>query len=151
MTASLETLVIAAYVFATTFRIPRPGPIGTVSDEEIVALAVAQAITGTVSDRRSLGTIDRLLPGFFPDLPDQTQYNRRLRRLTPWITTVQLMLAELVADGHVRLAEGALDFPRFSGQQGFRRPPRSSVIERGRVSRTRLVRGTRVSSGAAGG
>jgi hypothetical protein len=80
MTASLETLVVAAYVFATTFRIPRPGPIGKVSDEEIVALAVAQAITGAVSDRRFLGTIDRLLPGFFPEVPDQAQYNRRLRR-----------------------------------------------------------------------
>src|SRR5215213_2581587 len=108
MTASLETLVIAAYVFATTFRIPRPGPIGKVSDAEIVALAVAQAITGMVSDRRFLGTIDRLLPGFFPDLPDQAQYNRRLRRLTPWITTVQLMLAELVAEGQLRLADGTL-------------------------------------------
>jgi hypothetical protein len=108
MTASLETLVIAAYVFATTFRIPRPGPVGKVSDEEIVALAVAQAITGAVSDRRFLGTIDRLLPGCFPDLPDQAQYNRRLRRLTPWITTVQLMLAELVAEGQVRLADGTL-------------------------------------------
>lgn len=108
MCASLETLVIAAYVFATTFRIVRPGPAGKVSDEEIVALAVAQAITGTVSDRRFLGTIGRLLPGFFPDLPDQTQYNRRLRRLTPWITTVQLMLAELIAERRVRLADGTL-------------------------------------------
>ena len=90
MTASLETLVIAACVFATTFRIPRPGPVGKVSDEEIIALAVAQAISGAVSDRRFLGTIGRLLPGFFPDLPGQAQYNRRLRRLTPWITTVQL-------------------------------------------------------------
>jgi hypothetical protein len=108
MCASLETLTIAAYVFATTFQIPRPGPAGKVSDEEIIALAVAQAITGTVSDRRFLGTIDRLLPGFFPDLPDQTQYNRRLRRLTPWITTVQLMLAELVAENEVRLADGTL-------------------------------------------
>lgn len=108
MTASLETLVIAAYVFATTFQIPRPGPIGKVTDEEIVALAVAQAITGVVSDRRFLGTIDRLLPGCFPELPDQPQYNRRLRRLTPWITTVQLMLAELVADGQIRLADGTL-------------------------------------------
>lgn len=43
--------------------------------------------------------IGRLLPGFFPDLPGQSQYNRRLRRLTPWITTVQMMLAELIADG----------------------------------------------------
>ena len=108
MTASLETLVIAAYVFATTFQIPRPGPVGKVTDEEIVALSVAQAITGTVSDRRFLGTIDRLLPGCFPDLPDQTQYNRRLRRLTPWITSVQLMLAEFVAEGQVRLADGTL-------------------------------------------
>jgi hypothetical protein len=108
MDASLETLVIAAYVFAATFRIPRPGPLGKVSDEEIVALAVAQAICGTASDRRFLGTIGRLLPGFFPDLPDQTQYNRRLRRLTPWITTVQLMVAELIAEGQVRLADGTL-------------------------------------------
>jgi hypothetical protein len=108
MCASLETLTIAAYVFATTFRLPRPGPPGKVTDAEIVALAVAQAITGTVSDRRFLGTIDRLLPGLFPDLPDQTQYNRRLRRLTSHITTVQLMLAELVAEGQVLLADGTL-------------------------------------------
>jgi len=108
MCASLETLTIAAYVFATTFRLPRPGPVGRVTDHEIVALAVAQAITGIVSDRRFLGTIGRLLPGLFPDLPDQTQYNRRLRRLTPHITTVQLMLAELVAAGQVRLADGTL-------------------------------------------
>jgi hypothetical protein len=80
-----------------------PGPIGKVTDAEIVALAVAQAITGTVSDRRFLGTIDRLLPGLFPDLPDQTQYNRRLRRLK-----VQLMPAELVAEEQVRLADGTL-------------------------------------------
>lgn len=67
-----------------------------------------QAITGRPSDRQFLGTISRLLPGFFPDLPDQAGYNRRLRRLIPWITTVQLMLAELVADGQVRLADGTL-------------------------------------------
>ena len=108
MCASLETLVIAAYVFASTFRIARPGPVGKVTDEEIVALAVAQAVMGTVSDRRFLGTVGRLLPGFFPDLPDQAQYNRRLRRLTPWITTVQLMLAELIAEGRIRLADGTL-------------------------------------------
>lgn len=108
MCASLETLRIAAYVFATTFRLARPGPVGKVTDAEIVALAVAQAITGIVSDRRFLGTIGRLLPDLFPDLPDQTQYNRRLRRLTPHLTTVQLMLAELVAEGQIRLADGTL-------------------------------------------
>jgi len=136
MTASLETLVIAAYVFATTFRIPRPGPVGKVSDEEIVTLAVAQAMTGMVSDRRFLGTISRLLPEFFPDLPDQTQYNRRLRRLTPWITTVQLMLAELVAEGQIRLADGTLitcaNYPgcasksEFAGHAGYSYCPSKS-------------------------
>jgi len=108
MSASLETLVIAAYVFATSFRIPRPGPAGKVSDPELVALAVAQAATGLCSDRQFLGTVGRLLPGYFPLLPDQSQYNRRLRRLTPWITTVQLMIAELIADGQVRLVDGTL-------------------------------------------
>lgn len=108
MTASLETLVVAAYVFACSLSIPRPGPAGKVTDQELIALAVAQAVTGLVSDRQFLGIVGRLLPGFFPDLPDQTQYNRRLRRLTPWITTVQLGVAELIATGSVRLVDGTL-------------------------------------------
>jgi len=108
MCASLETLVIAAYVFADSLSIPRPGPPGKATDQELIALAVAQAVTGQCSDRQFLGTIGRLLPGFFPHLPDQTQYNRRLRRLTPYITTVQLGVAELVAAGGVRLVDGTL-------------------------------------------
>ena len=48
------------------------------------------------------------LPGWFPHLPEQTQYNRRLRRLTPQITMVQLTLAELIAEGRVRLVDGTL-------------------------------------------
>jgi hypothetical protein len=108
MDASLETLVIAAYVFACSLSIPRPGPVGEITDQELIALAVAQAVTGLVSDRQFLGTIGRLLPGFFPHLPDQSQFNRRLRRLTPWITTVQLGVAELVATGSVRLVDGTL-------------------------------------------
>lgn len=108
MTAELETLVVAAYVFATSLSIPRPGPSGLISDQELVALAVAQAVTGLSSDRQFLGIVDRLLVGWFPHLPDQTQYNRRLRRLTPAITTVQLMVAELIAEGRVRLVDGTL-------------------------------------------
>ncbi|HXW58813.1 MAG TPA: hypothetical protein VEJ23_04985 [Solirubrobacteraceae bacterium] len=50
--------------------------------------------------------LERLLPGWFAHLPEQTQYNRRLRRLTPAITTVQLMVAELIAEGRVRLVDG---------------------------------------------
>jgi hypothetical protein len=63
---------------------------------------------GISSDRQFLGLVAFRLPGYFPHLPDQTQYNRRLRRLTPYITTVQLMVAELIAEGRVRLADGTL-------------------------------------------
>ena len=108
MDASLETLVVAAYVFACSLSIPRPGPSGKVTDQELIALAVAQAVTGICSDRQFLGVIGRLLPGFFPELPGQSQYNRRLRGLTPQITTAQMMVAELIADGQVRLVDGTL-------------------------------------------
>jgi hypothetical protein len=108
MTAELETLVVAAYVFATSLSIPRPGPRGLITDQELIALAVAQAVTGLSSDRQFLGMVRRLLPGWFAHLPEQTQFNRRLRRLTPQITTVQLMVAELVAEGSVRLVDGTL-------------------------------------------
>jgi DDE family transposase len=108
MTASLETLVIAAYVFADSLPIPRSGPRGKATDQELIALAVAQAITGIPSDRQFLGMLGRLLPGWFGDLPGQSQFNRRLRRLTPQMTTVQMMLAELVAEGRVRLVDGTL-------------------------------------------
>jgi hypothetical protein len=108
MTASLETLVVAAYVFATSVFIPRPGPEGLITDHELIALAVAQAATGSCSDRQFLGIIDRLLPGWFPHLPDQTQYNRRLRRLAPSIAAVQLQVAELITEGPIRLVDGTL-------------------------------------------
>jgi hypothetical protein len=108
MDASLETLVTAAYVFACSLSIPRSGPRGKATDEELIALAVAQAVTGLVSDRQFLGAIGRLLPGCFPRLPGQSQFNRRLRRLTPQITRVQLAVAALVATGSVRLVDGTL-------------------------------------------
>ena len=108
MTASLETLVVAAYVFADAVRIPRSGPEGKTTDAELIALSVAQAAMGINSDRQFLGLIDKVLPGWFPHLPDRSQYNRRLRRLTPWITTVQLGVAQLICEGRARLADGTL-------------------------------------------
>ena len=73
-----------------SLSIPRSGPAGKATDQELIALAVAQAVTGMASDRQFLGMIGRLLPGCFPELPGQSQFNRRLRRLTPQITTVQI-------------------------------------------------------------
>lgn len=141
MDASLETLVVAAYVFACSLSIPRPGPPGKVTDQELIAVAVAQAVTGICSDRQFLGVIGRLLPGFFPELPGQSQYNRRLRRLTPQITTVQMMVAELIADGRVRLVDGTLiacaNYPgctslsKFAGHASYGYCPSKSLFVRG--------------------
>lgn len=136
MTASLETLVIATYIFADGVEIPRPGPRGRTTDAELIALAVAQAAMGVPSDRQFLGLIGKALPGWFPHLPDQTQYNRRLRRLTPWLSLVQLQLAELVSEGRVRLADGTLiscaNYPgcasksAFAGDAGYGYSPSKS-------------------------
>lgn len=108
MTASLETLVVAAYMFADGAAIPRRGPRGKVTDAELVALAVAQASMGIPSDRQFLGLVGKVLPGWFPHLPEQSQYNRRLRRLAPTLAAVQLRIAELIAAGDLLIADGTL-------------------------------------------
>jgi IS5 family transposase len=107
MTPDLEALVVAAYVFADEYRVPARGRPARVSDAELVALAVAQAAIGTSSDRQFLGLIERVLPGWFPHLPDQSQYNRRLRGLVELISLVQQRLARWLDAGGVRLADGS--------------------------------------------
>ena len=109
MTADLETLVVAAYYFASLLPVPAgPGRPAKVSDAELVALAVAQAVMGMPSDRQFLGQVRFRLLGWFPHLPDQSQYNRRLRALTPQLVWVQQRLSELLATGSLRVADGTL-------------------------------------------
>ena len=103
----LEALVVAGYVFADEYSAPsRPGRPAKVSDEELVALAVCQAAIGISSDRQFLGLVGRILPGWFPHLPDQSQYNRRLRALVGLISRVQQQLARWLDEGGVRLCDG---------------------------------------------
>jgi hypothetical protein len=103
----LEALVVAAYVFADQYSVPaRPGRPAKVSDAELVALAVCQAAVGVSSDRQFLGLVGRILPGWFPHLPEQSQYNRRLRQLVGLISLVQQRLARWLDLGGVRLADG---------------------------------------------
>lgn len=109
MTADSETLVVAAYVIAK--ELPSPRRLGrppAIEDEELIALAVAQAASGLCSDRQFLGMVGKLLPGWFPHLPDQSQYNRRLRCLTPRLVWVQQRLSALLASGALRFADGTL-------------------------------------------
>jgi hypothetical protein len=109
MTPDLEALVVAAYVFADEYPVPlRGGRRPLVSDAELVALAVAQAAIGISSERQFLGLIGRVLPGWFPHLPDQSQYNRRLRALVELISHVQQRLARWLDSGGVRLSDGTL-------------------------------------------
>jgi len=109
LTPDLEALVVAAYVFADEYPVPaRPGPPAKIADAELVALAVCQAAMGICSDRQFLGLVAWRLPGWFPYLPCQSQYNRRLRGLTGLLTVVQQRLARLLDAGGVRLADGTL-------------------------------------------
>jgi len=79
-----------------------------ISDPELVALAVCQAAIGISSDRQFLGLVGWRLPGWFPHLPSQSQYNRRLRGLTGLLSVVQQGLARLLDAGGARLADGTL-------------------------------------------
>lgn len=105
--ADLEALVVAAYVFADEYSVPaRCGRPALTSDAELVALAVCQAAMGISSDRQFLGLVGRVLPGWFPHLPEQSQYNRRLRGLVELISVVQQRLVGWLDVGGVRLADG---------------------------------------------
>jgi len=109
MTADLETLVVAGYYFASLLPVPAgPGRPALVTDAELVALAVGQAVMGICSDRQFLGLVGKVLPGLFPRLPSQSQYNRRLRALTPQLVWVQQRLSALLASGELRIADGTL-------------------------------------------
>lgn len=114
----LEALVVAAYVFADEYPVPARGRPALTSDAELVALAVAQAAIGISSDRQFLGLVERLLPGWFPHLPDQSQYNRRLRGLIELLSIVQQRLARWLDAGGVRLADGTqLGLANYAGCQ----------------------------------
>jgi hypothetical protein len=82
MDADLDTLCTVVYCTADDLL---PEPKGNarrrVSDAEIVALCVAQAIMAIPSDRIFLATAAKRLGHLFPQLPHQAGYHKRRRRL----------------------------------------------------------------------
>jgi hypothetical protein len=92
MDADLDTLCIAVYCTADDLLPERPGNARRrVTDAEVVTLCVAQAIMGIPSDRRFLAVACKRLGHLFPQLPAQSGYFKRRRRLAEtieWLTGV---------------------------------------------------------------
>src|SRR5215472_14423406 len=88
--ADLDTLATALYVRIDDLlkccpeRAPWRPVIGIcpqISGDELVTLAVMQALLGFVSEARWLRYARKSLRGLFPYLPGQPGYNKRLRKL----------------------------------------------------------------------
>ena len=86
MDADLDTLCIAVYCTADDLLPEKPGNARRrVTDAEVVTLCVAQAIMGIPSDRRFLKVARKRLRHLFPQLPAQSGYFKRRRRLADTI------------------------------------------------------------------
>ena len=86
--AALDALVIGLYVQIDDFlglRRRGPGRPPTMSDSELICLAVAQVFLGMANDRQFFALARWRLGHLFPRLIDQSGYNRRLRALAPEI------------------------------------------------------------------
>jgi hypothetical protein len=86
--AALDALVIGLYVELDDFLGPRHRGAGRppkLSDAELITLAVAQVLLGMPNDRQFLSLAAWRLGHLFPQLIDQSGYNRRLRALAPQI------------------------------------------------------------------
>ena len=101
MDADLDTLATALYVTTDDLlrahpeRVPARPKIGITprtSDAEILTLAVMQALLGFTSETRWLRYARKNLLDMFPNLPLQSGYNKRLRKLAP---TMSWLISEL--------------------------------------------------------
>jgi len=99
--ADLDTLATALYVATDDLlrahpeRVPARPKIGITprtSDAEMLTLAVMQALLGFTSETRWLRYARKNLLDMFPNLPLQSGYNKRLRKLAP---TMSWLISEL--------------------------------------------------------
>lgn len=104
MDADLDTLVTALYVRTDDLlkahpeRVParpRVGITPKITDAELLTVAVMQALLGYTCERRWLRYTQGNLTGWFPNLPGQSGYNKRLRKLAP---TMAWLIAALGAE-----------------------------------------------------
>jgi len=97
VSADLDDLLIALYVLADDLlpkRDPsRPGRRPTISDAEVICLAVAQVLLDCPKERRFLRFASHRLGHLFPCIPGQSGYNKRVRALSGEICAVLSHLA----------------------------------------------------------
>ena len=97
MRADLDTLLIAVYCAACALfpaaRTPRRGRPQRISDNELLALMVAQTLLRCPSDRVFLRRARRRLGHLFPVLPSQSRYNERCRKLVPKLVVLWKAIA----------------------------------------------------------
>lgn len=72
---------------------PNIGIAPTLSDAELLTLAVMSALLGYTSERRWLRRVDRDLRHLFPYVPRQSGYNKRLRAASALLTRMIRILA----------------------------------------------------------
>jgi hypothetical protein len=65
-----------------------------ITDAEMITLAVMQAMLSFTSETRWLRYAHKNLAGMFPDLPQQSGYTKRLKKLA---TTMRWLCSELAA------------------------------------------------------
>lgn len=102
MDADLDTLATALYVTCDDLlrehpdRAPLRIKTGTpprITDAELITIAVMQAMLQFTSEARWLRYAHKHLTGMFPYLPEQSGYNKRLRKLAGTISWINSMLA----------------------------------------------------------
>jgi len=103
MDADLDTLATALYVTVDDLLAVHPeaaperpdvGIRPATSDAELVTLAVIAALLGFTNERRWLRFAHTHLTGWFPRIPKQSGYNKRLRKLAGTMAWVQRQLAQ---------------------------------------------------------
>lgn len=95
LNTTLDDLLTAVYVFCDDLlkEFPKPGPDGRVTDAELICLAIAQVLLDCPKERRWLRIADRRVGHLFPNLPERSRYNRRLRGLGPRLCNLLAALA----------------------------------------------------------
>jgi hypothetical protein len=102
MGIDLDTFLTAVYTvvddlyrqrLAPTFR-HRPGPAPTLSDSEVLTLAICAEWGAWDSERGFWRFARRRLRHLFPRLVDQSEFNRRRRSLYPALAAIQRAVAE---------------------------------------------------------